>query len=230
MRLRFYLIPVLLALLALLAVGVDTGPKVPAMNRLNVLFITVDDMNYDSVGVFGSPLAEITPNIDRLASEGMRFEHGHVTTAICQPARAVWMTGRYPHRNGAVGFKPIRKNVPTLLEALRDAGYYTGIFAKVPHVIPSRQKAWHKMVKGDELGKGRDPELYYQQTAEFLREAKAAGSPFFLMANSRDPHRPFAGSVQEQERWRKAKNPEHPGVSRTYDPAEIPLPGFLPGL
>ena len=83
MRLRPYLFPALLALMALLAVGVGTGLRVEATNRLNVLFITVDDMNYDSVGVFGSTLAGITPNIDRLASEGMRFERGHVTTAIC---------------------------------------------------------------------------------------------------------------------------------------------------
>ena len=46
-----------------------------------------------------------TPNMDRLAKEGLRFEHGHVSTiAICQPTRAVLMTGRYPHNSGALGF------------------------------------------------------------------------------------------------------------------------------
>ena len=50
---------------------------------INVLLITVDDMSCDSVGVYGNPITNITPNIDQLASEGLRFKHGHVTVAIC---------------------------------------------------------------------------------------------------------------------------------------------------
>ena len=68
------------------------------------MFITLDDMNRDSMGVYGSKVPGTTPNMDRLAKEGLRFEHGHVTIAICQPTRAVWMTGRYPHNSGALGF------------------------------------------------------------------------------------------------------------------------------
>ena len=55
----------------------------------NVLLITVDDLNYDSVGCFGCPVDDITPNIDRLASEGVRFTNSHVTIAVCQPSRSV---------------------------------------------------------------------------------------------------------------------------------------------
>ena len=70
-----------------------------AESKLNVLFITLDDMNRDSVGVYGSKVHGTTPNIDKLAGEGLRFEHGHVSIAICMPTRAVWMTGRYPHNS-----------------------------------------------------------------------------------------------------------------------------------
>ena len=59
------------------------GPAAAA-DRLNVLFITLDDMNRDSIGVYGAKVPKTTPNIDRLASEGLRFEHAHVTIAICQ--------------------------------------------------------------------------------------------------------------------------------------------------
>ena len=166
----------------------------------NVLLITVDDMNCDSVGVFGCEVEGITPNIDRLASQGIRFEQAHVTIAICQPTRAVWMTGRYPHRNGALGFDPIRPDVPTLLETLHDAGYYTGIFAKVKHVVPSREASWDVKVSAEELRQGRGPQRYYQSAARFFKEAKSRQQPFFLMANSQDPHRPFAGSAQEKNR------------------------------
>ena len=156
----------------------------------NVLLITVDDMNWDSVGVYGAKIRNLTPNIDRLASEGLRFEHAHVTIAICQPTRAVWMTGRYPHRSGAFGFEEIRPGVPTLAETLRDSGFHTGLMAKHGHVITSRPDAWAEIVPARELANGRSPALYYERALRFMNEAKAAGKRFFLMANAQDPHRP----------------------------------------
>ena len=80
----------------------------------NILLITADDMNYNSVGIYGCGIPLITPNIDQFARQGMRFTHSHVTIAVCQPCRDVLMTGRYPHRNGAEGFEPIDDTTPTL--------------------------------------------------------------------------------------------------------------------
>ena len=77
------------------------------MDQVNFLFITADDMNYDSPGTCGCMVEGITPNIDRLAAGGILFEHAHVTIAVCQPSRSCLMTGRYPHRNGSEGFEPI---------------------------------------------------------------------------------------------------------------------------
>ena len=203
-----------------------------ARPSLNVLLITVDDMNWDSVGAFGCEVDQITPNIDRLASQGMRFEHAHVTIAICQPTRAVWMTGRYPHRNGALGFDPIRSDVPTLLESLHAEGYQTGILAKVNHVVPTRKDAWDVIVQGTKLRNGRSPKRYHQAALSFFERAKRANKPFFLMANSQDPHRPFAGSQQEKKRRlgvnRKAS--DFPETSRQYTPDQVTTPGFLPDL
>jgi N-sulfoglucosamine sulfohydrolase len=185
-------------------------------------------MNWDSVGAYGSKVDDITPNIDRLAAEGMRFRHAHVTIAICQPTRAVWMTGRYPHNSGALGFNAINRGVPTLVEALHDAGYYTGCFAKNAHVVPTRKAAFDESVQPGQLQNGRNPERYYGHTKSFLANAKAAGKPFFLMANAQDPHRPFAGS--QQERGRRANNQNLAAVRRTYKPEEITVPGFLPDI
>ena len=142
---------------------------------LNFLLITVDDMNWDSLGVNGCKVAGVSPNIDRLASQGLLFNHAHVTIAVCMPTRAVWMTGRYPHRNGALGFQKINPEVPTLLEALKKAGYHTGILAKVPHVVPSRGENWDLVVQARELGVGRDPALYAEHSGKFFGAAKAAG-------------------------------------------------------
>ncbi|MCP4193468.1 MAG: sulfatase [Planctomycetaceae bacterium] len=206
-------------------------PIVAAEDRLNVLLITVDDMNCDSVGIFGCDVDDITPNIDRLASEGMRFEHAHVTIAICQPTRAVWMTGRYPHRNGALGFDPIRADVPTMLERLHSAGYQTGILAKVKHVVPTRKAAWDVIIPATELQVGRSPQRYYESSLAFFRQAKQSDKPFFLMANSQDPHRPFAGSQQENNRLNgKRPGTDFPPTSRQYGEQEVTTPGFLPDL
>ena len=74
----------------------------------NLLFITADDLNCSVVGAYGSSVAGTTPNLDRLASEGARFERGHITIAVCQPSRSVMLTGRYPHRCGGEGFHRLR--------------------------------------------------------------------------------------------------------------------------
>lgn len=239
---------------AVFVATVSCSVNATAAKPLNVVLITVDDMNCDSVGAYGCPIPGITPHIDRLASQGLRFEHGHVTIAICQPTRAVWMTGRYPHRNGALGFDPITPGVPTLLEALKRGGYYTGILAKVSHVIPTRGRHWDVVVQARELATGRDPTRYHAHTTRFLKQAAASGKPFFLMANSQDPHRPFAGSRQERNRVTKLRNakkkskqksknrPATPNkadandkltlapIPRRFRPDEIPVPGFLPDL
>jgi N-sulfoglucosamine sulfohydrolase len=204
----------------------DEAPS--GANRLNILLITADDLNYDSLGVCGSKTPGITPNLDRLAGEGMRFERAHVTVAVCQPSRSALMTGRYPHRNGAMGFQDIRDDVPTLGEQLRAAGYINGIFAKVSHLAPRPRFCWDTVVDAVTLKSGRDPEGFYQHSKKFFQDAHAAGKPFFLMANSQDPHRPWAGSEIEQRRI--AKGEAFPPISRSYKPDEVQVPAFLPDL
>lgn len=213
------------------APGAQPAPAAPA-DRLNILLITADDMNYDSLGVTGCRIPAVTPHIDRLASEGMRFVHAHVTIAVCQPSRSVLMTGRYPHRNGAMGFEAIRNDVPTLQESLRAAGYMNGIFGKVNHLAPQSKFCWDVIGPTGELGHGRDPAMYYKHAKAFFQAAKAAGKPFFLMANSHDPHRPFAGSKQEENAIARASKDDAPWpkASRYYRPEEVTVPCFLPEL
>ncbi|MDE0451082.1 MAG: sulfatase [Gammaproteobacteria bacterium] len=217
------------------------GSTCLAADRLNVLFITVDDMNRDSVGVYGAKVPGTTPNIDQLASEGLRFEHAHVTVALCQPTRAVWMTGRYPHNSGALGFNEIRAGVPTLPETLRQNGFYTGILSKTPHVVPSRRNAFEYRRQREEMMYGRSPDLYGRFVAEFLRNARRSDRPFFLMVNTDDPHRPFDTRTPAAQRSLVEVDPamedgkswytrEFPAPSRIYQPDEIVVPGFLPDL
>ena len=202
-----------------------------AADRLNVLFITVDDMNRDSVGVYGAKVAGTTPNIDQLAAEGLRFEHAHVTIAICQPTRAVWMTGRYPQNNGALGFDEIRAGIPTLPETLRDNGFYTGILSKTTHVVPSRENAFDYSRDQQELSRGRSPDLYGKFVEEFLQHAKKMDRPFFLMVNANDPHRPFddntAAAAKFPPSGKRKFFGDFPVPSRVFQAEEVVVPGFL---
>src|SRR5258705_9419883 len=77
-------------------------------DRPNLLIITMDDMSCDSVGVYGCKLAGTTPNMDRLASQCLRFNYAYVQVGNCMPSRNVMFSGRYPHNNGVEGFYEVK--------------------------------------------------------------------------------------------------------------------------
>ncbi len=89
-----------------------------AENRPNILFIMSDDHAYQAMSCYGSN-RNTTPNLDRLATEGMRFDRCFVTNSICGPSRAVILTGKYGHLNGYVRngqtFNGAQQNVAKLL-------------------------------------------------------------------------------------------------------------------
>lgn len=108
-----------------------------AAERPNVVFILADDLGYGDVGCFGQTKIR-TPNIDRLAAEGMRFTQHYSGNAVCAPSRCVLMTGRHPGhafiRNNRErkpeGQEPLPEGTATLPALLRAAGYATGGFGK----------------------------------------------------------------------------------------------------
>lgn len=215
------------------AAGLALAPGVLAAcgerRPTNLVLITVDDMNWNTPGCNGGAVPDATPHIDRLASEGMRFVRGHVNISVCRPSRAVFMTGRYPHRNGTLVAEPIRDEVPVLTDALREAGYHVGIIGKVNHLRPVERFAWEIRPDLRALGLGRDPSRYGRHAADFMNAASKDGRPFFLMVNTHDPHRPFAQSADESKAYADRIDEIRP-PSRTYRPDEVPVPGFLPDL
>jgi len=200
--------------------------------RWNVLLITADDMNWDSPGWTGNPL-KLTPHLDRLAAESYRFVNAHVTVPICQPGRSALMTGRVPHRNGALGFNPISTDVPTLVELLRQAGYYTAVLNKSEHMAPPAKFPWHTIHQGS----GKHPQRMREQLEACLQEAAQSQRPFFINANITDPHRPFYGSQQGRQRQEKGKGKakqrsagDAEGIVEPVRPQEVPVPAFLEDL
>ena len=192
-----------------------------AAPRLNILFFTADDMNFDSSGVYGCPIKDLTPHIDQLAAEGLRFQYAYSTVAVCQPVRQIMQTGLYPHRNGSMGFFPIRPEVRTLNEQLHDAGYLISMFGKGPHHKPTAK--FCADVADDSIS--RHPTRLAEATRRFLRMAREQGRPFFHNVNCYDPHRPFIGIRGPGD----LAGGEPP--SRWIKPDEITsVPGFLEDL
>ncbi len=194
----------------------------PKKDKLNILLFTADDLNCDTVGCFGGKVPDLTPNLDAFAIEGLRFAHAHVNAAICQPSRGVLATGRYGHNSGVLGFMHTTRDISTIMQTLRDAGYLTGILGKVDHSTPKVSYKWDFVHDQNELGNGRDPEIYYRYCREFLARCRREGKPFYFMVNSHDPHRPYHIPGKPIE---GAKEP-----SKTYTPAEATVPGFVPDL
>lgn len=194
---------------------------------MNVLLLTLDDMNYNSKDFLRPGSEPLTPNMDALAQDALRFSESHVTIAVCQPSRSALMTGRYPHHNGARGFEAIAPGVPTLSGILHEAGYYTAIIGKETHIAPKEAFCWDSYIRTlcEENGFGRDPGVYYCETRRVLELAAAEKKPFFLMANSHDPHRPFAESADELAQFGRTLP-----VSCRYTAEDVRVPGFLPDL
>ncbi|MCB9881765.1 MAG: sulfatase [Planctomycetes bacterium] len=198
--------------------------------RPSVLWIVADDMSLESTGVYGNQTESLTPRIDRLAEEGLTFHEFHVNVAVCQPCRAVMLTGLWPHHNGARGFEPIAAGVRTLPARLREAGYRNGILGKTEHCRPEAAFAWDRVVPRSQLREGRSPERYAEEVASFLN-GPASDAPFFLMVNAHDPHRPFPGSQAETRQRQRDKNPrDYPVVENPIAPEDVRVPGFLPDL
>ena len=101
--------------------------QIAPKKRPNILMLVADDMNWDTPGCFGGAAPGITPHIDLLAGQGMRFQHAYVNVSICTPSRSVMLTGLYAQNNGAEGFQRIKPGTPNLPSLLNQAGYLCGI-------------------------------------------------------------------------------------------------------
>jgi N-sulfoglucosamine sulfohydrolase len=211
---------------------VGTAPTPRRPTTPNILLITADDMDGHTPAAFADTNSArgVTPHIDALAEQGMVFRRAHVAVAVCQPSRSAIMTGLLPHHNGAMGFDSVDGGVELLTDVLRRQGYLNGILGKVRHLTPVRRFGWDLVRDARELGGGRNPVHYRAAVAQFIRQAADHGRPWFLMANTHDPHRPFYGSAEEAERLSPRQRSKDSVPSRTFQPAEVKPPSFLPDL
>jgi arylsulfatase A-like enzyme len=191
-----------------------------ATNRPNFLFIYTDDQRYDALSVVQREQGERgrfpwlqTPNLDRIASEGVRFRNAFVVNALCSPSRAVFLTGRYNHLNGvANNHTPFPTNNVTHASLLRDAGYATAYIGKW-HMDGQRGPRPGFAYSASYIAHGRYQDCPFQIngvatnttgwvddvstdfTIEFLKEHRE--KPFLVVLGYKSPHGPF----EPPKRW-----------------------------
>ncbi len=143
-------------------------------SKPNFVIVFSDDHGIDDSGCYGNTVVR-TPNIDRLASEGMRFTRAFTATAMCAPSRSMLYSGLYPHRNGAhPNHSEVRPGIMTLPHYMSQLGYRTALAGKT-HIKPRASFPFEYT--------GLDG------VDEFL--AEAGGQPFCLVIATNDPHGPY---------------------------------------
>ena len=204
----------------LLLLLILTTGLLSAGEKKNVLFLISDNQTWTDLGCYGHPLVK-TPNIDRLASEGVRFEHGFATTASCGPSRAVMYTGLLTHSNGQYAHphrehnQQLREDVTSVFAMLKNAGYRTGLIGK-DHIKPLEKYP----IDFKPRLSSRDVAAMAGAAGSFLKESD---DPFFLVLSFSDPH-----PVSIDGKGWGIREPVKGYDPILYDPAEVPVPPFLP--
>ena len=206
--------------------------------RLNILFIMTDDHAAHAISAYGSKVNS-TPNIDRLARDGMLFTDVLCTNPICTPSRAGILTGAYSHKNGVPVFNSISPEIETVGGYMREAGYYTAFIGKwhCGGTASIRNSDWDKWMVYENQGVYNDPwfwerlddgsivrtrypgeyatENITKVAKGVLETALASGKPFFAMMHHKAPHRNWIPSEKYRAIFR----------SKTLD--DIPLPSTI---
>ncbi len=211
-------------LAAAFALNLGVSPKAaepPPRSRPNILFIMSDDHAAHALSAYGSKINN-TPNLDRLAKEGMRFNNCFAVNSICAPSRAAILTGKYSHVNGVTVFNRFDGSQWTVAKALQSAGYQTAMIGKWHltsdptgfdywDILPGQglyhDPAFIKMGTREKIP-GYATDIITDKAIEFLKN-RSKDRPFFLMCHHKAPHRPWEPDAKH---------------AHLYDDVEIPEP------
>ncbi|MEN8249793.1 MAG: sulfatase/phosphatase domain-containing protein [Bacteroidota bacterium] len=190
--------------------------------RPNILFIMSDDHAYQAISAYDNTLLQ-TPNIDRLAEEGMLFTNACVTNSICAPSRATILTGKHSHINGKIDNRtPFDTTQVTFPQLFQQAGYQTAMYGKLHFgnnpkgvddfmILPGQGKYINpKFItpNGDTTITGYVTDIITDLTIKWLEEKRNPEKPFLMMYLHKAPHRPWWPSPEKFKEFTKKTFPE----------------------
>ena len=233
------------------------GPQAqnPESLRVNLVSIVTDDQSLWSIGAYGNR-ESITPNMDRLAREGVKFNNAFVTTPVCSPSRAAFLTGLYGSQVGITDFLSPDEGVSgmglpasavTWPQVLQQNGYRTALFGKYhlgtrPEFHPTKRGFTHFMGTQEGAFAAMNPRL---EVNGQMSELKGASSdvvmddavrwieanhdkPFAALIHFREPHLPYTPVLEEDARLFQKPRPDNPrGEGAGSGAGEAVLPGVL---
>lgn len=219
-----------LALFLLAIAAIPFCKLASAARQPNILFIMADDHGYQAISAYGSKLNQ-TPNIDRIAREGMRFDRCFVTNSICGPSRAVILTGKYSHLNGFAAnqgtFYGGQQNVAKLLRA---AGYNTAVIGKwhlggdptgfdYYHILQGQGPYYNPAMKTPNAivkHTGYTTDIITDQALDWLANGRDKERPFFLMLHHKAPHRNWMPHPRFADKYQEVTLPEPKNLFDDY--------------
>lgn len=218
----------ILSLAALSCVTAAYAQQQKAQQHPNIVYIMCDDHAYQCISAYGSALSKLapTPNIDRLAERGMRFDRAFVENSLSTPSRACLMTGQYSHQNGQ---RQLGEGIDTtrtfFTELLQKAGYQTAVVGKwhmgcdpkgfdYYHVYNDQGQYWNPQYRGTDTNnefvveEGYSTDLTTDHALSFI-EHRDPSKPFCLLLHHKAPHRNWQANLK------------YLGM---YDDVEFPMP------
>ncbi len=188
--------------------------------RPNILFIMSDDHAAHAMSCYGSKVNK-TPNLDRLAAEGIRFDRCYATNSICTPSRASILTGKYSHMNGVPVFNRFDGSQPTVQRMLQQAGYYTGMIGKWHlgsdptgfdywNILPGQGRYIDPILydkEGSEVYPGYVTDVITDLTMDVLKN-RPKDKPFFVMCHHKAPHREWTPDEKHKRQFENRQIPE----------------------
>ena len=198
-----------------------------AQERPNIIYIMSDDHDANAISAYNKTLIN-TPNIDRIANEGVLFNRSFVGNSLCGPARATLLTGLHSHKNGFIDNNSIFDGSQmTMPKLMQQAGYQTAIIGKwhlqsFPtgfdywKIIPG-QGVYHdpRMInmKGDTSTiKGYATEVITDEALQWLQQKRDVSKPFMLFLHHKAPHRSFFPILKYLEIYHTKTFPEPPSL------------------